>query len=242
MILSVNIDHIATLRNARGGKEPDPVVAASIAMLSGADGITLHLREDRRHVNDRDLRLLREVVNTELNLEMAATEEMLAIALSVKPDLVTIVPEKRQELTTEGGMDLSTVDEFLLKTLKALQGQGIPVSIFINPEIKDVEAAHRMGFDMIEIHTGFYADSIGKRRDKEHIRILEAVRTGNDLGLKTNAGHGLNYFNVTNIAAIETIRGLYIGHSIMSRAILVGIKQAVKDMKILIKDAGRGLK
>lgn len=242
MILSVNIDHIATLRNARGGQEPDPVVAASIAMLSGADGITLHLREDRRHVNERDLRLLRGIVTTELNLEMAATEEMASIATEIRPDLITIVPERRQELTTEHGVDLSKDTKSLKETLKRLHDSGLIVSIFINPEPEDVRRCHEMGFDMVEIHTGFYANSKGKSRQEELLKIIKAVKVGQELGIATNAGHGLNYHNVGDVAAIESIRGLYIGHSIISRATLVGIKEAVAEMKRLIETARQALK
>ncbi len=234
MILSVNIDHVATLRNARGGHEPDPVMAATLALLGGAESITLHLREDRRHVNDRDLRLLREIVKTELNLEMAATDEMTTIAISVRPDLVTIVPEKRQELTTEGGIDFAASEPQILKALSRLKETGIPVSVFINPEISDVEKAHSMGFDMVEVHTGFYANARGDTINREYQKIVAAVNRGRELYMQTNAGHGLNYLNVKPIAAIRDIRGLYIGHSIISRAVLVGLKRAVRDMKALL--------
>jgi len=237
MILSINIDHVATLRNARGGHEPDPVMAATLAILGGADSITLHLREDRRHVNDRDLRLLREVVKTELNLEMAATEEMTSIALSLRPDLVTIVPEKRQELTTEGGIDLFTSEDQIKNNLSMLNEAGIPVSVFINPEIEDVEKAHSMGFDMVEIHTGFYANAKGENISREYQRILNAINRGKEISIPTNVGHGLNYFNVKPIAAIKGIRGLYIGHSIISRAVLVGLQKAVRDMKALLYES-----
>jgi pyridoxine 5-phosphate synthase len=237
MILSINIDHVATLRNARGGHEPDPVMAATLAILGGADSITLHLREDRRHVNDRDLRLLREVVKTELNLEMAATEEMTSIALSLRPDLVTIVPEKRQELTTEGGIDLFTSEDQIKNNLSMLKEAGIPVSVFINPEIEDVEKAHSMGFDMVEIHTGFYANAKGENISREYQRILNAINRGKEISIPTNVGHGLNYFNVKPIAAIKGIRGLYIGHSIISRAVLVGLQKAVRDMKALLYES-----
>ena len=237
MILSINIDHVATLRNARGGHEPDPVMAATLAILGGADSITLHLREDRRHVNDRDLRLLREVVKTELNLEMAATEEMTSIALSLRPDLVTIVPEKRQELTTEGGIDLFTSEDQIKNNLSMLKEAGIPVSVFINPEIEDMEKAHSMGFDMVEIHTGFYANAKGENISREYQRILNAINRGKEISIPTNVGHGLNYFNVKPIAAIKGIRGLYIGHSIISRAVLVGLQKAVRDMKALLYES-----
>lgn len=234
MILGVNVDHVATVREARKTFEPDPVMAAALAILGGAEGITIHLREDRRHAKDRDLRLLREVVYCELNLEMAATDEMVRIAIDVKPDMVTLVPEKRQELTTEGGLDVMGQKEHIKETIKRLQDSGIPVSLFINPNIMDVEISKEIGADMVEIHTGLYANAKGKKQEKELHRIIESVKVGNKLGLLVNAGHGLNYFNVKNIAAIEGLRGLYIGHSIISRAVLVGIERAVREMKELI--------
>lgn len=234
MILGVNVDHVATVREARKTFEPDPVMAATLAILGGADGITIHLREDRRHAKDRDLRLLREVVYCELNLEMAATDEMVRIAIDVRPDMVTLVPEKRQELTTEGGLDVMGQKEHIKETIKRLQGSGIPVSLFINPNIMDVEISKEIGADMVEIHTGLYANAKGKKQEKELHRVIESVKVGNKLGLLVNAGHGLNYFNVKNIAAIEGLRGLYIGHSIISRAVLVGIERAVREMKELI--------
>jgi pyridoxine 5-phosphate synthase len=237
MILGVNVDHVATVREARKTFEPDPVMAATLAILGGADGITVHLREDRRHIHDRDLRLLREIVQCELNLEMAATEEMIRIALNVKPDMVTLVPEKRQELTTEGGLDMMGQKEHLRETIKKIQGGGIPVSLFINPNIMDVDISKEICADMVEIHTGLYANAKGKKHEKELHRVVEAVKVANNLGLFANAGHGLNYFNVKNIAAIQGIRGLYIGHSIISRAVLVGIERAVREMKELIEKA-----
>jgi pyridoxine 5-phosphate synthase len=235
MLLGVNIDHVATVREARKTFEPDPVMAATLAILGGADGITIHLREDRRHAQDRDLRLLREVVHCELNLEMAATVEMVRIALEVKPDIVTLVPEKRQELTTEGGLDMMGQKEHIKETIKKIQGAGIPVSLFINPNIMDVDISKEIGADMVEIHTGLYANAKGKKQEKELYRVMEAVKIANKLGLLANAGHGLNYFNVKNIASIAGIRGLYIGHSIISRAVLVGIERAVREMKELIE-------
>lgn len=235
MILGVNVDHVATVRNARQTFEPDPVMAATLSILGGADGITAHLREDRRHVNDRDLRLLREVVQCELNLEMAATDEMVRIALDVKPDMVTLVPEKRQELTTEGGLDMAGQKKVLREAVKKIKDAGIPVSLFINPNIMDVDISKEIGADMVEIHTGLYANAKSKKQEKELHRVIEAVKVASKLGLLANAGHGLNYFNVKSIAAIEGIRGLYIGHSIISRAVLVGIERAVREMKELIK-------
>ena len=233
MILGVNVDHVATVREARQTFEPDPVMAATLAILGGADGITAHLREDRRHLNDRDLRLLRAVVQCELNLEMAATKEMVGIALEVKPDMVTLVPEKRQELTTEGGLDVIGLKRQLKETIKKIHGAGIPVSLFINPHIMDVDVSKEAGADMVEIHTGLYSNAKGKKQEAEMHRVIEAVKIAAKIGLKANAGHGLNYFNVKNIAAIEGLRGLYIGHSIISRAVLVGIERAVREMKEL---------
>ncbi|MCL4455922.1 MAG: pyridoxine 5'-phosphate synthase [Nitrospirae bacterium] len=236
MILGVNVDHVATVREARKTFEPDPVMAATLAILGGADGITIHLREDRRHAKDRDLRFLREVVQCELNLEMVATKEMTRIALDVKPDMVTLVPEKRQELTTEGGLDMAGQKKNLKDTIKRIQDAGIPVSLFINPFIMDVDISKEVSADMVEIHTGLYANAKGKKQEKELHRVMEAVKVANKLGLLANAGHGLNYFNVKNIASIEGIRGLYIGHSIIARSVLVGIERAVREMKGLIEN------
>lgn len=237
MILGVNVDHVATVRQARKTFEPDPVAAATLALLGGADGITAHLREDRRHVNDRDLRLLREVVPCELNMEMAATKEMVRIAKGLKPDLVTLVPEKRQELTTEGGLDVSGQRKALKEAVKKLHGAGIPVSLFINPNAEDVELSKETGADMVEIHTGLYSNARGKRLEKELNRVAEAVKVACEIGLVSNAGHGLNYYNVKPIASLVGIRGLYIGHSIISRSVLVGIERAVREMKELINEA-----
>lgn len=237
VLLGVNVDHVATVRQARRTFEPDPVMAATLAILGGADGITVHLREDRRHIQDRDLRLLREMVPCELNLEMAATDEMINIALSVKPDMVTIVPEKRQEITTEGGLNVVAFKEDLKEAIKKIKDGGIPVSLFINPSRTDIECSKEIGADMVEIHTGYYADTKGKQQLIELERVKDAIVYSISLGLKTNAGHGLNYYNVKPIASIKGLRGLYIGHSIISRAILVGIKEAVRQMKELIKEA-----
>ena len=237
MILGVNIDHVATLRQARMGHDPDPLMAAPLAILGGADGITLHLREDRRHVNDRDLRLMREAVRVELNLEMAATREMLKIAAKVRPDMVTLVPEKRQELTTEGGLGIRKQKAHISNAIKALHKAGIPVSLFINPDPADVAASRDAGADMVEIHTGMYADAPrGQRQYDEFLRVEAAVEAAHKAGIVANAGHGLNYHNVKPIASIEGIRGLYIGHSIISRAVLAGMEQAVRDMKALIME------
>ena len=234
MILGVNVDHVATLRQDRLGIEPEPVMAATLAILGGADGITVHLREDRRHINDRDLEVMKSFVPVELNLEMAATAEMLGIAKKTKPDLVTVVPEKRKELTTEGGLDVKANKKALKEAIKRIHGSGIKVSLFINPSESDVEVSKETGADMVEIHTGAYAGAKGDMRDKELMRVQKAVFKARDVGLVVNAGHGLNYLNVSRIVEIEGIRGLYIGHSIISRAVLVGIERAVREMKDLI--------
>jgi pyridoxine 5-phosphate synthase len=237
MLLGVNVDHVATIRQARKGVEPDPVMAATLAILGGADGITIHLREDRRHIQDRDLRMLKEFVPVELNLEMAATREMVGIAIKAKPDLVTIVPEKRQELTTEGGLDVKSQRKSIGEAIKKLHDKDIPVSLFINPDFEDISLSKQINTEMVEIHTGMYANTKGKRQHEELIRVMNAVRYALDIGLTVNAGHGLNYFNVQKIASMKDIRGLYIGHSIVSRAVLVGMQRAVREMKKLIKES-----
>lgn len=234
MVLGINIDHIATLRQARLGIEPDPVMAATLAILGGADGITLHLREDRRHVNDRDLDMLKGFITVELNLEMAATEEMIRIASKKLPDLVTIVPEKRQEHTTEGGLNLKAGRSLLKKAVRRLKDKGIRASLFINPTIEDVDLSKDIGADMVEIHTGTYANAGGDGQEQELAKVVRSISHAAEIGLKVNAGHGLNYQNVTRIAEIDDIRGLYIGHSIISRAVLVGMEKAVRDMKELV--------
>jgi len=234
MILGVNVDHVATLRQARLGTDPEPVMAATLAILGGADGITIHLREDRRHINDRDLDLMKSFVPVELNLEMAATAEMLRIAIKKKPDLVTIVPEKRKELTTEGGLDVKSNNKALKEAVKRLKGNGIKVSLFINPAESDIGLSKETGADMVEIHTGAYANEKGVARENELFRVQKAVLKARELGLVVNAGHGLNYQNVSGIAEIEGVRGLYIGHSIISRSVLIGIERAVREMKDLI--------
>jgi len=237
MLLGVNVDHVATIRQARKGIDPDPVMAATLAILGGADGITVHLREDRRHIQDRDVKVLKELVAVELNLEMAATKEMIGIASQLKPDLVTFVPEKRQELTTEGGLDVKSQKKGIGEAIKKIQDKGIPVSLFINPDLEDITVSKQIKADMVEIHTGMYANTKGKRQHEELIRIMNAVRYTLDIGLTVNAGHGLNYFNVQKIASLQGIRGLYIGHSIISRAVLVGIERAIREMKELMKEA-----
>lgn len=236
--LGVNIDHVATIRQARGGAEPDPVAAAAIAELAGADGITIHLREDRRHIQDRDLKLLRQTVRTKLNLEMAATEEMVSIALAVKPDMCTLVPEKRQELTTEGGLDVRLHAQALEKAISRLQDGGLAVSLFIDPDSDQIKAAHRIGADYIEIHTGAFADAADqKAEDREIIKIENGIRLASKIGLGVNAGHGLNYSNVKKVAALGGVEEFNIGHSIISRAVIVGLDRAVRDMVDLIKYA-----
>ena len=238
MILGVNIDHVATIRQARKGIEPDPVMAATLALLGGADGITVHLREDRRHIRDRDLNMLKDFVPVELNLEMAATKEMIGIAIKTMPDLVTLVPEKRQELTTEGGLDVGAQKTHIREAIKKIHAAGIPVSLFINPDTDGINLAKQIGADMVEIHTGMYANARGPKKEKELTRVVNSVRDAVDIGLLVNAGHGLNYDNVSRIASIDGLRGLYIGHSIVSRAVLVGMERAVREMKELIIKAG----
>jgi pyridoxine 5-phosphate synthase len=231
----VNIDHIATLRQARKGSEPDPVAAAVIAELAGADGIIAHLREDRRHIQDRDLRLLRELVHTKLNLEMAATEEMQRIALDVKPDFSTLVPEKREELTTEGGLETASRVDFIKAYVARLKQGGIIVSLFIDPDEKQIAAARKAGADWVELHTGAYANARNEKdRELEFRKIAEAAKLAASLGLRVGAGHGLNYVNTRRIARIPEVEELNIGHSIISRAALVGLERAVKEMRELI--------
>ena len=234
MLLGVNIDHVATIRQARSGIEPDPVMAATLAILGGADGITVHLREDRRHIQDRDLKMLKDLVPVELNLEMAATEEMMEIAERIMPDLVTLVPEKRQELTTEGGLDLKSRKKNLQGAIRKIQESGIPVSLFINPDAGDITISKEIGANMVEVHTGMYANAKGRKQSDELLRVINAVDRAQGIGLLANAGHGLNYINVTKIASIRGLRALYIGHSIVSRAVITGIERAVKEMKELI--------
>jgi pyridoxine 5-phosphate synthase len=234
--LSVNIDHIATIRQARRGVEPDPVSAALLAELAGADGIIAHLREDRRHVQDRDLRLLRETVQTKLNLEMAATDEMQRIALEVRPNITTLVPEKREELTTEGGLEVASRIDFMRSYINRLQQGGIVVSLFVDPDEKQVSAARKSGADWVEIHTGAYANAnTEKDREREFVKITEAAKLAGSLGLRVGAGHGLNYVNVRQIARIPEVEELNIGHSIISRAVLVGLERAVREMRALIQ-------
>lgn len=234
--LMVNIDHVATVRQARGTHFPEPVYAAGIAEMAGARGIIVHLREDRRHINDRDVELLRKVVRTKLNLEMAPTDEMVRIAAEIRPDMVTLVPEKRQELTTEGGLDVAALRERIAGVTGELQSAGILVSLFIDPEEEQVRASHAIGADMIEIHTGAFSDALTDKARKEELkRIMISAKQGKELGLGVNAGHGLHYHNVQEIARIPEIDELAIGHSIIARAIFVGLDRAVRDMIALIQ-------
>ena len=233
--LGVNIDHIANIRQARRTIEPDPVQFAFLAELGGADSITVHLREDRRHIQDRDLLLLKKTIKTKLNLEMAATEEMQKIALDISPDYITIVPEKREEVTTEGGLDIISKKEFLKKYIEKFIESNIYVSAFIDPEKNQIEAAKEIGFNFIELHTGTYAELKGQKQFDELQRIIECTYFASNIGLITNAGHGLNYQNVSHIASINKINELNIGHSIVSRALAVGLEKSVRDMKALIQ-------
>jgi len=239
MLLGVNVDHVATVREARKETEPDPLIAAELAIRGGADGITVHLREDRRHIQDRDLRVIRKKIAIELNLEMAATNEMVGIALKTRPDMVTLVPEKRAELTTEGGLNLSRNRRKIQRAIETIQAKGIPVSLFINPSIADVNNSKELGAQMVEIHTGLYANAKGRKQTTELKRVRKAVKRGLDIGLLVNAGHGLNYANVKKIASIKGLRGLYIGHSIVSKSIYLGMEKAVSEMKNLINAAAR---
>lgn len=234
--LGVNVDHIATLREARGIDEPDPVAAAVLAELAGADGITVHLREDRRHIQDRDVELLRRTVKTRLNLEMALTEEMVAIAMRLLPDSVTIVPEGRHELTTEGGLDVSMLRQTLKQKISLMQQAGIVVSLFIEPDIEQIKASHRVGADYIEIHTGTYCEMRSEKERKEQLKRIEiAISAARKLGLGVNAGHGLNYRNIGPVIALAGIEEFNIGHSIVGRAALVGMERAVREMRALLE-------
>jgi pyridoxine 5-phosphate synthase len=229
--LGVNIDHVATVRQARRTTEPDPVQAAVLAELGGASGITIHLRADRRHIQDRDVELLRQVVKTRLNIELAATQEMLRIALTVKPDQITLVPERREEVTTEGGLDVVLNSVQLKPTVKTLQESGIQVSLFVDPDLEQVRESHKLDARAIEINTAAYADARDDRaREAALRRVLDAARLGKKLGLGVHAGHGLTYDNVGGVAALPEITELNIGHNIVARALLVGIERAVREM------------
>jgi pyridoxine 5-phosphate synthase len=236
----VNIDHVATLREARGSSYPDPIHAAGIAERAGVSGIIVHLREDRRHIKDRDVRLLRQVVQTRLNLEMAATEEMVGIAQEVLPDMVTLVPEKRQELTTEGGLDVAGQADRIGKVIEAIHSKMIEVSLFVDAEVAQVRAAKSVGADTVEIHTGHYSDLFGSNAGPHELeRIRKAAETGKGFGMNVNAGHGLHYHNLAEIVAIAAIDELSIGHSIIGRAVFVGLDQAVRDMLAVMRTTGQ---
>jgi pyridoxine 5-phosphate synthase len=235
MRLSLNIDHFATVRNARGGLQPDPITAALIAEQAGVDGIVCHLREDRRHVNERDVRLLRELVTTKLDLEMTATEEIIKIACDVGPELATIVPEKRMELTTEGGINVIDNISLLKETISELHKNEIEVSLFIEPELRQIDAAAEIDSDFIEIHTGVFANSISEAEQFDELdRIRTAVKQAKKLGLGVNAGHGLDYLNIKIFRELSDIDEVSIGHAIVARAMFVGIKEAIKEMLELI--------
>ncbi|MGH8691343.1 MAG: pyridoxine 5'-phosphate synthase [Burkholderiales bacterium] len=245
--LGVNVDHVATVRQARRTYEPDPVWAAVEAHLGGADGITVHLREDRRHIQDEDVRRLRELTHIKLNLEMAATDEMVGIARRLKPEMAMLVPEGRHEVTTEGGLDVVSQEQALGEKVSKLSGAGIVVSVFIDAELRQVEAAKRIGAAVCEIHTGPYAHAFhSKGRDAESpavISELQKIQTAGEairsLGMRFNAGHALNYFNVQPVAALPGVRELHIGHAIVSRAVFVGMREAVREMKALMVQAAR---
>jgi pyridoxine 5-phosphate synthase len=239
--LMVNIDHVATLREARGIHYPDPVHAAGVVEMAGASGIIVHLREDRRHIKDRDVRILRHVVRSKLNLEMAATEEMVDIACEILPDMVTLVPEKRQELTTEGGLDVVGSVPRIARVTEAVRAKGIEVSLFVDPDGSQVQASKDTGADTIELHTGRYSNAMEKKATAEELRkIATAAEMGKSLGMKVNAGHGLHYHNVARVAAIPQIDEFSIGHSIIARAMFVGLDVAVRDMLALIRCEARG--
>lgn len=233
--LGVNIDHVATLRQARGGHEPDPVMAASLVQLAGADGLVVHLREDRRHIQERDLTLLREIVQTHLNLEMAAEDSVAKIALALKPDLVTLVPERRQELTTEGGLGVVEHRDRIQAMVQLFHERGIPVSVFIDPDPNQIHAARAIQADFVELHTGRYANTRRQQdEDVEFTALAHAANAAADLGLRVSAGHGLNYRNAKRLTGIPEIEEFNIGHSIIAQSLFVGLERAVRDMKHLV--------
>jgi len=235
-LLGVNIDHVATIRQARGTRYPEPIQAALVAEQAGADVITLHLREDRRHIQDRDVYMLKDILQTRMNLEMATTAEMLNIAKEIKPTDVCLVPEKREELTTEGGLDIVSNKSYLADYCASLSESGVRVSLFIDADEAQLEASAEINVPVVEIHTGHYADAVSlAEKNKQLIRIQRSVKIGNDLGLHVNAGHGLDYHNVVEIAAIDGVKELNIGHSIIARAIFVGLHESVATMKQLIQ-------
>jgi pyridoxine 5-phosphate synthase len=238
--LGVNVDHVATLRQSRRTLYPDPVHAAMLAEMAGADQITIHLREDRRHIQERDLQVLRRTVQTRLNLEMAATQEMVKIAYEAKPDACTLVPERREELTTEGGLDVAANRDAVRTVVKALKDGDITVSLFIDPDVDQVRAAHRVEAEVIEIHTGRYCDArLEQDRRRELARVVDAAKAAAKLGLRVAAGHGLNYQNVLPVAAIGEIEEFNIGHAIVAHAVMVGMERAVREMRELIARGGK---
>jgi pyridoxine 5-phosphate synthase len=239
--LGVNIDHVATLRQARRGNQPDPVAAAVLAELGGADSITIHLREDRRHIQDRDLHVLRQTVSTRLNLELACSNDVLNIAIEVKPDQATLVPERREEVTTEGGLDILSDTHRVAEAVKRLQAHGIFVSLFLDPEEDQIRAAAGLGVEAVELHTGQYALERGEKRKHQLQRLQQASGLIRQLGMQLHAGHGLDYQNVQAVAAIAEMHELNIGHSIVSRSVMVGMREAVSEMKRLMVEAVRSV-
>ncbi|MEA2061799.1 MAG: pyridoxine 5'-phosphate synthase [Thermodesulfobacteriota bacterium] len=234
--LAVNVDHVATLREARKADYPEPAAAAVLAETAGADGIVVHLREDRRHINERDVQLVKSLVKSKLILEMAATSEMLGIALDIRPDEVTLVPEKREEVTTEGGLDIITHHNAVKETIEALKNGGIKVSLFLDPDLDQIKTAHRLDADMVEIHTGAFCEARTYiKKEKSFLRIVNAAKTANKLKLGVNAGHGICYNTIKAFKGLKEINEFSIGHSIVSRAVFVGMEQAVRDMRALIK-------
>lgn len=235
--LAVNVDHVATVRQARGIDEPDPVIAAGIAEIAGADGIICHLREDRRHINERDLKLLRQTVKTKLNLEMAAVDEIIKIALEVKPDVVTFVPERREELTTEGGLNVLAQPSYYKDVVTKMKDAGIKVSFFVDPDPEQIKASKECGVDIVEIHTGHYSEAKTEEEAEERfLEIKKAVEVAASLGLKISAGHGLNYVNIKRFKSLPQIEEYSIGHSIVARAIYVGFERAVREMVEIVRD------
>ena len=239
--LGVNIDHIANIRQARQTDEPNPTTLALLAEIGGADGITAHLREDRRHIQDKDLDLLRATIHSRLNLEIAPTNEMIQIALKIRPDMVTLVPEKREEITTEGGLAVTAQERNLSQAIEKLKSSGIPVSLFVDPIKEELQATKRIGSTWVELHTGNYANADWKSMQKELAKIQEGTYFARSIGLRVNSGHGLTYNNVEPIASIQGMEELNIGHTIVSRAVAVGLTEAVKEMKSLILNPRKDL-
>lgn len=236
--LAINVDHVATIRQARGINEPDPVTAAAIVELAGAAGIVVHLREDRRHMQDRDIYLLRQTVKSKLNLEMGANKGIIKIALELKPDMITLVPEKREELTTEGGLDVVSGKKKIAKVIEKMTAASIPVSIFADPDPHQLAAAKEIGATFVELHTGRYADAASEEEEEYEFQVIsDAAGQAYDLGLRVCAGHGLNYLNTANISAIDVIEEISIGHAIIARAVFTGLDQAVKEMLSIIRQA-----